>query len=119
MSDRERPQVVLANGNKQDQVPAHELRGAVDYLRAHGGFGQVGQPKDERSTRLHAGQLDRGPQVVGLARLAGDQRQRIHHLPQVGAAAPWRQPLLRTCAISQQAHLVAGIKRQARHGEGR
>ena len=37
----------LRHGHKKQHMPAQQLHRAIDDLGAHGGFGQVGHPKNE------------------------------------------------------------------------
>ena len=87
-------QVSLFDGNQQNQVAAHELGRAIDDLGAHGGFGEVGEPEHEATTRLKMIERHRGAQVVGLAGLTVDERSdsiiwRRWVRPRAGASTCW------------------------------
>ena len=112
--------VRLRHGDKQQHVAMQQLHRAVDHLRPHRGFGQVGDPQNQRPPRLPAVQRGRGAQVVGLAGLGAHLRQRFDNLPQVRRAAAGQQALLNVLPVDQQAHAVAGEERQLRqrHGGG-
>ena len=106
--------VGLRHGHKQQHMALQQLHGAVDHLGPHGGFRQVGDPQNQRPPRLPAVQRGRGAQMIGLAGLGARLRQRFDNLPQVRGAAAGQHALLHMLAVDEQAHAVAGVKRQLR-----
>jgi hypothetical protein len=108
----------LGHGDKEQDMTAEQLRGAVDDFGAHGGLSQVGNPQDQSPAGLEAVQRGGGAEVVGLAGFGADQGERLDQLAQVGCAATGKETLLDGLAVSQEADAVAREERQLGEGDG-
>ena len=106
--------VHLRDGDEENQMPPHQLRGCVQHLGLHRGFGEVGHPEDEAATRLAMHQRCRCTEMVGFERFGSHLRQRIQQQPQMRRAASGQHELLRVAPIREQTHAVAGGKRDLR-----
>ena len=93
-------------------MAAQQLHRAINDLRTHGGFGQVGDPEDQRASRLQAVENSGGAQVVGFAGLGRTWASNSMSWRKWADAAPGQQALLDALAIGKQANAVAGVERQ-------
>lgn len=101
----------LGHGDEEQDMAAEQLHGSVDDFRAHGGFGQVGDPQDQGAAGLKAVQGGGGAEVVGLAGFGVDEGERLDELAEVGGAAAGEQTLLDAVAVGKKANPVAGEER--------
>ena len=108
----------LGHGHEEQDVAAEQLHGSVDDFGAHGGFGEVGDPENERAAGLEAVERGGGAEVVGFAGFGADQGEGLDELAQVGCAAAGQQSLLDAVAIGQQADAVAGEESELGQGDG-
>jgi len=99
-------------------VAAKKLHRAVNDFRAHGGFGEVGDPEDEGAAGLEAVEGGGGTEVVGLAGFSMDLGKGLDELAEVGCAAAGQEALLEARAISEQADAVAGVECELSQGDG-
>ena len=77
----------LRHGDEEQHMAAQQLHRTVDDFGAHGGFGQVGDPENQRAARLQAADGGRSAQVVGLAGFGAHLCQQTRYLAQMSRAA--------------------------------
>ena len=65
----------LGHGDEEQDVPAEQLDSAVDHFGAHGRFGQIGDPENERAARLEAVEGGGGAEVIGFSGFGTDLGQ--------------------------------------------
>jgi len=108
----------LGHGDKKQDMTAEELDGTVDDLRAHGGFGEVGDPEDKGATGLEAIEDGGGAKVVSLAGFGASLGEELDELAEVSGAATGEETLLDGLAVGEKADAIAGVEGKLGEGDG-